>query len=62
MISIFLADFRKWFAKAQAENPDISPQVVQRGYYKYDELMQDLRMVYSTLLSYAEELYMFVYG
>lgn len=58
----YQADFRKWFTKAQAENPDMSPQVVQQGYYKYDELMQDLRIIYITLLSYAEELYKFVYG
>lgn len=58
----YQADFRKWFIKAQNEKPDVQPQVVQREYCKFGELIQDLRNVNNILLNYAEELNKFIFG
>jgi hypothetical protein len=52
------ADFRRWWERAERAEANIerSPQLIQRDYPRYAELVADLRQTNTELAKYADEL------
>jgi hypothetical protein len=52
------ARFRSWIEKAKAEsgNKDLSPQEIQKKYPHFNDLVESMKIVNTTLIGYANEL------
>ena len=56
--------FRHWYKKqiANEKNFDLCPQDIQRKFPEFDELIESMKEVNKLLISYSEQLRIFIYG
>jgi hypothetical protein len=50
------ARFRHWYSDAQKKSVDISPQILQRQYPEYNQLVEDLKRVNKQLVEFTDAL------
>ena len=50
------AEFRKWYKQNSKNEPELSPQKIQRKFPQYDELMKDLTKVNEHMVNYCESM------
>lgn len=59
----YQADFKRWYAVEilKDENKSISPQVIQKKYRDFKELIKSMKEVNETLKTFSEQLSVFIY-
>lgn len=60
----YQAEFRRWYIseKNDSKNENLSPQQIQQKYYKYEEIIEDMKNVNKILFEYGEQLKKLIQG
>lgn len=63
-LTLYQARFRKWYEneKSKEENIDITPQVLQKQYPDYNELISSMKKVNDLLIDYSDDLFYLIKG
>lgn len=61
-LTLWQAKFRRWYAHAEAQHVEATPQEIQRLYPQYDELVADMKHVNDQLIVYRDKLHELVMG
>jgi len=63
-LTTYQAEFRKWYESTRGndDSKDLSPQMIQTQYPKWDELIISMKEVNSELIGYSKQLKLLVEG
>ncbi len=56
------AKYRRWYNDESSKHPELSPQEIQRLFPNYNDLVDDLKLVNSELIGFAEALRKIAHG